>query len=244
MTTTEAMIYQLKQLKGKPLKQKIEHIVTYFWLPIVIAIALLIAIGSYVVHLATVKDMALSVLCINAYAESEAVETLATGFAEDAQIDLNEYDVQISTDLLLDGVDPSRDYNSAQAVAAMIAANSVDLLAGDLDVATGYFYQDVYWNLNQLMTEQQKAKYAEHFLYVDMAVMRLFLDEEVLPAQFPDPTKPEEMEEPVPVALLINADNVFATTCYPHIKNGVAIGIVGNSQNLENALAFLDHIMQ
>ena len=28
MTSTEAMIYQLKNLKGKPLKQKLEHIIT------------------------------------------------------------------------------------------------------------------------------------------------------------------------------------------------------------------------
>jgi len=38
MTPTEATIYHLKKLKGKPLKQKIEHIATFFWLPIVIAI--------------------------------------------------------------------------------------------------------------------------------------------------------------------------------------------------------------
>ena len=72
MTSTEAMIYQLKNLKGKPFKQKVEHIVTYFWLPIVITLVILISLGSYIVHVVTMKDMALSVNCLNAFSDAEA----------------------------------------------------------------------------------------------------------------------------------------------------------------------------
>ena len=244
MTSTEAMIYQLKQLKGKPLKKKVEHILTYFRLPIVITLIFLAVIGYYVIHLATVKDVALSVVCMNTHADSEAVENLAAGFAEEAEIDPKEYEVQIATDFMLDSEDPSMDYTSMQAVDVRIAANAVDLLAGDLNIATVYFYREVYEDLNRVLTEQQKAKYAEYFLYMDMAVMRLMSDEEGETIRLPDPTKPEEMEEPVPVALLVNGDSIFADACYRNMSNGIAIGIVVNAKNLENALAFLDHIMQ
>lgn len=244
MTSTEAMIYQLKKLKGKPLKQKVEHIATYFWLPIVITLAIVIAVGSYIVHLSTMKDMALSVICLNAYSDGEAAREFVIDFAEKAKIDLKEYEVNISTNMILNDADLSTAYNTAQVLAAQVVAHSVDLLAGDLKTSTRYFYQGMYWDLNQVLTEQQKAQYAEYFLYADMAVVRRLQEELVESPQFPDPTKPEEMEEPVPVALLVPSDSDFTTTCYPYNKDGVVVGIVSASENQENALAFLDHIMQ
>jgi len=244
MTSTEAMIYQLKKLKGKPLKQKLEYILTYFWLPIVLFLALTIAVGSYICHRVTMKDMALSVICINAYADSEDAKTIALDFAKEAEIDMNEYDVDISTDLILDGENLSVDYYTAQKIAGQISAASVDLLVSDLNTAIGYFYQDIFWDLNQLLTPSEKTQYAENFLFVDMALVRQLLEDEVQSVQFPDPTKPEEMEEPVPVALLLNGNSAFTVQCFPHNTKSVAVGIVFNSKNLENALAFMDFIMQ
>ena len=48
MTSAEAMLYQLKNLKGKPLKQKLEHIFTYYWIPILVVAVLA---GTYVLIL-------------------------------------------------------------------------------------------------------------------------------------------------------------------------------------------------
>ena len=244
MTSTEAMIYQLKKLKGKPLKQKIEHILTYFWLPIVVFLVLVIALGAYIFHLATIKDIALSVTCINAFAESVDTETLISEFAQKAEIDLSEYDVRISADSMLSDTDPSAYYYASQKIAAQISAHSIDLLAADLETATDYFYQAIYRDLSQLLTPQQSMQYSEHFLYVDMAVVRLLMEEEIETIRFPDPQKPEEMEDPVPVALLLDGNSEFVAKFYPHSKGSVAIGVLFNSENLENVLAFLDFIMQ
>lgn len=74
MTSTEAAIFQLKNLKGKPLKQKLEHIFTYYWIPILVTTAFLIFAISYIVYIATMKDSALSVICINAFAEQENID--------------------------------------------------------------------------------------------------------------------------------------------------------------------------
>lgn len=244
MTSTEAMIYQLKKMKGKPLKQKVEYIVTYYWLPIVIALAMIIAVGSYIVHLSTMNDVALHMICLNAFAESEETEKFETEFAENVGIDLNQYDVHISTDLILNDADLSNAYSTIQVLGSQTAAHSVDLLVGDLNTTTRFFYQEMYWDLNQVLTEQQKTKYTENFLYADMAVVRCFQEKLEDFPQFPDPTKPEEMEEPIPVALLVPEDSEFTTTFYPYHKTGLVIGVVSTSENLETALDFLDYIMQ
>ncbi len=131
MTSKEAIIQQLKNLKGKPLKQKVEHIATYFWQPILIALVLLIGIGSFVVHLITAKDTLLYVNCINSFAEHDAAQTYLDAFADDAGIDRSEFEVQITVNFSLDQQDLAGAYNTAQAIAAQIAAGSMDVMAGD-----------------------------------------------------------------------------------------------------------------
>ena len=54
--------------------------------------------------------------------------------------------------------------------------------------------------------------------------------------------KPELMEEPVPVALLLPTDTAFARLCFPNREN-IALVLPGNAKQLENGLAFLDYIL-
>ena len=242
MTSTEAMIYQLKNLKGKPLKQKVEHIATYFWLPILLTLVLVISVGSYIAHVITMKDTALNVICLNAHPDGDTAKVFATNFAKDFGIDLKEYEVHISTDLILDDTDLMNAYNVGQIVMTQIVTNSVDLLIGDLNATTRYFYQEVYFGLNEILSEEQRIQYAEYFLYADMALVRRLQEEPMTTLQYPDPTKPEEMEDPMPVALLIPGNSSFIAACYPSQKSGIAVGIVASTEKVDTALAFLDYI--
>lgn len=244
MTSTEAMIYQLKNLKGKPFKQKVEHIVTYFWLPILLTVAILYGLGAYIVHVVTMKDTALSVICLNTYADNALANEYVTNFALDAGIDLEEYELYISTDLTLDNQDLNNAYNTAQVIVAQVAAHSVDMIAGDLETTTRYFYQEMFWELEEILTPEQKEAYADYFLYADMAVMRHLQEDLVEAPVFPDPTKPEEMAEPVAVAIRVPADSGFKKNCYTYWKTDIAVGIVATSENMDNVLAFLDYIME
>lgn len=244
MTSTEAMIYQLKNLKGKPFKQKVAHIVTYYWCPILVTLAIIIGLGSYVVHLVTVRDTALNVICLNAHADDILANEYVTGFAEKAGIDLDEYELYISTNLTLNDQDLSNAYDTAQVIWAQTAAHSVDMIAGDLETAIQYFYQEMFWELDQILSAGQKEKYSEYFLYADMAVVRNIQEELFEAPVYPDPTKPEEMAEPVAVALLVPADSGFIENCYTYGKSDIAVGIVVTSENMTNVLAFLDYIME
>lgn len=244
MTSTEAMIYQLKNLKGKPFKQKVEHIVTYFWMPIVVTLVILIGLVSYIVHLVTMKDTVLNVMCLNAYCDNALATAYVNDFAEKAGIDLEEYEVLISTDLTLDDQDLSAAYNTAQVIVAQVAAHAVDLIAGDLETANRYFYQEMFWELDQILTPEQLEAYSDYFLYADMAVVRQLQQEVIENPVYPDPTKPEEMAEPVAVAIRVPENSGFKANCYTYWKTDIALGIVATTENMETVLAFLDYIME
>ena len=168
MTPKEAMIYQLKNLKGKPFKQKVEYVVTYFGLLIVITLAILVCLGSYIFHLVNMKDTALSVICLNTYSDNTLANAYVTEFAENAGIDLEECEVIISTNLTLGDQDLTTAHNTAQVIGAQVAAHSVDMLAGDLGTANAYFYQEIFLELDQVLTPEQMEKYVDYLLYADM----------------------------------------------------------------------------
>ena len=244
MTSTEAIIYQLKNLKGKPLWQKLEHIFTYFWIPILVILVVLVFGISYIVHISTMKDQALNVTCLNSFVDSTATDTYVQEFAEVAGIDLKESEVQISTDLYISDEDSLGSYETVQIMVAQIASQSIDVVASDLSTLTRYFYHDYFGELTQFLTPEQQERYADRFLYMDMAMLRKLdevTEEELV---YPDPSDPGAMMEPVPVALAIPAEGDFMTLCYPYHRGTVAVGIIVNSQNVANARVFLDYIME
>lgn len=244
MTSTEAMFYQLKKLKGKPLKYKLEYICTYFWIPLLVTLAVLIFSVSYIVHIATMKDPALSVACINAITDHEKTDAYAQKFAESVGIDTQEYEVRISPDIVVSQGDLTTSYESSMILMAQIAAQSIDVMAGTQETMTQYFYQDFMADLTEIMSAEQQDRYREYFLYMDLAVMDKLEESLDSDFQYPDPAKPEEMEHPVPVALMLPPDGSFTELCYPHVTDRAVVSVVVNSLNIPYALAFLDHIMK
>ena len=241
MTSTEAMFYQLKQLKGKPLKQKLEHIVTYFWLPILVTLAILIGLVSYIVHLATLKEDALNVFCINAVSSSAKQEALVQDFAQTAGIDLDDYNIFLSTAISISGDYAYSSFEAVQALAARVTAGSVDVMTADIATMQRYFYQDYFYDLREVLTAQQQEAYSEYYLYADLALAAEIYASGELPDSFPDPTKPELMEQPAPVAIRVPEDSVLIQKCYPKDET-VGIALLGNAKHLDNGLAFLDYI--
>jgi len=244
MTPTEAMIQQLKNLKGKPLQQKLKYIYTYFGGPIIAALLFLTVGIVLIVQMVTAKDTALNVACLNAYPDNDKAASFCNEFAERAQIDLNKCEVIISTNLFISESDLTTSFESVEIIMAQLASQSMDAMISDIGTLSQYFYQEIFCDLTEVLSPEQQARYEEYFLYVDMAVLRQMQDLEEEVPEYPDPRKPELMQEPVPIALHLPADSTFAELYYGYSKGQVAIGIAVHTKNLSNALAFIDYIME
>lgn len=244
MTINESVIHQLKQLKGKPLKQKIEHIITYFWMPILLTLGLIIATASYIVHISNTKDVGLSVICLNAFPDRMRTEQFLEDFAKYASIDTDTYKLQIDDAMIISDEDASASYETSQVIMIRAASQSLDALIGDIGLMTSYIYNDFFADLHEQLTPQQREKYTAFFLYADMAIIRKIQESPESTPVLIDPTKPELMVEPVPVALQIPKESKLAKQYYPGRTTPLCIGIIGNTVNLERTLAFLDYIME
>ena len=245
MTSREAMIFQLKKLKGKPCKEIIGYILTYYWIPIVIGVVSIVFLFSIIVNQVTQKDPALTVCCINAATKQEASKAYGAQFAKDAGIDLSEYEVRIITNLNIKDSDTMASYQSAQALLAMIASESLDVIVSDQETILQCTYADYCADLSQLLTDEQMERYQQFILYMDMEYLSQVQNAETLDGHepaFPDPAQQEEMGQPIPVALMLPADSEFVNLFFPHIKEDIALSVVVNSQNLSHALRLLEYV--
>lgn len=244
MTSKEYAIYQLKQLKGKTLKEKIEHILTYYWVPIVAFLSVLILLISLIVHYATLKEPALAVCCVNSSADSEKMQRYVDVFAQNQGIDLSEYEVELRLNLMIDTSEVSVDYQNTQLLLGLLGSGSADVMTADTDTMIRYAYQGAYVDLSEVMNAEQLETLAPYLLYIDQAYQEELEKEPVENPSYPEPTKPEGMERPIPVVIKMESQWELAQICYGELADNAAIGIVVMGENRENAIAFLDFILE
>lgn len=244
MTSREAMIQNLKNLKGKPLKDKVIHIATYFWAPILVTALVVVMIVSLIVTNINRKDPVLSLYCLNSMAGSNPVQAYLDEFAAGQGVDLDEYEVRLWANSNTNGTDAEVSYANAEVFAAMVSARELDLTAAGIQIMLQLAYNENFWDLTQLLTPEQIEANKDNFLYIDMTFVEMLNDwsifEEMPP--YPDPLKPEDMETPVPVALLLPEDAEFTKLAYPHMQAGIAVVVTATQQ--EMALEFLELLLK
>lgn len=244
MTSREAMIQQLKNLKGKPLKEKVVHIVTYFWAPIAAVLFTVFVIASLIVTNANRKETALSFYCLNSMAGQNPVQEYLDEFAVSQGVDLNECEVALLANANTYGTDDAVSYANAEVFAAMVVAQELDLATGSIPILLQLAYNENFWDLSQLLDPEQIEANKDSLLYVDMVfleeIKKLSILEDIPP--YPDPTKPEDMEQPIPFALLLPEDAEFTELSYPHMQAGIALVTTAPHEDL--ALTFLRQLMK
>ena len=140
---------------------------------------------------------------------------------------------------------PQGELYEGEALAAQIMGGMIDVLALPEDISLQWLYQDVFADLSEILTADQLRAYEDMLLYVDGAVLEKMdhLSQQENPLQFPDPTKPEEMEDPIPVAVRVLDGSEFADVFFSN-QQSIVIGIVANAPNPENAVFFVDYVVE
>lgn len=240
MTQREAAIQQLKALKGKPLKDKLKHIFTYYKLPIIAIVLVVMIAVSFVSQLASAKHTVLHVYCLDALVAQDKEETFLLDISQAVGIDQEKEQIEITAKQ-----NPQDELYEGEALAAQIMGGMIDVLALPEDISLQWLYQDVFADLSEMLTADQLRAYEDMLLYVDGAVLEKMdhLSQQENPLQFPDPTKPEEMEDPIPVAVRVLDGSEFSDIFFSN-QQSVVIGIVANAPNSENAVFFVDYVVE
>ena len=241
MTAREATIHHLKQLKGQPLKAQLSYILTSFRVPIVIALVAIYILSSLIVHWVTQKPTVLNLSYINTIVSEEGLNSYLQDFAQAHNIDTDK--ATLLTDPFYIGTETDAGYEYLQSFMAKQAAGSLDITVSGQDTLLDFAYQSYFCDLRELLTEAQLNQLSSAILYVDLDFMEQIDPYEPLPSTYPDPTKPEEMENPIPFAIMLQSDWTFSQMCLPDTYQKNAIAVIVNAGNMENAKGFLQFIL-
>ena len=240
-------------MENGTLKQKIAYFFDYYTLHTVIIAAVLIFATSFIYQQVTKPDIVLNGLLLNvlSFEEGDPVEDLRTGFMEYIDMDTKEYDMSLNSSLMINMGDASQqaqanDYQASQAMMVQCAAGAVDFISSPLNAILDYGYGDMLVNLENVLSAEDLKKYEPYFLYVDLEVVNqkteaIDNNQNANDIPCPDPTKPEEMEKPVPVFVDVTSCEKMKNI-YSYSPDTLAIAVAVNAPNpdrISDLLAYL-----
>lgn len=236
---------------GTP-KQKWQYFLDYYKWFVIVGVLILIFAGSFIYQLVTRKDRAIFVALLNVY-DLEDAETYPEKFAEYAGIDPEEYDIYFDSSMHMDSSNLAAvDENTmatTQKLMVYIAAQEIDILVASESTINSYAYNETFYDLSSVLSEEQYEKYEPYFYYMDQSIADARNeadttgDDYVSVPDYPSPRNPEAMENPIPVGIYLDEAEDLKENYY-FMDETVILGIPANTQHLENAVQYIDFIFQ
>lgn len=239
---------QREALKHGTPKQKLDYFWTYYKWYVIVGVALIIFVTSFIHELVTKKDDAFYGAFVNSWAQDGA-EAYMQGFADKLGIDTEQFNVAVDSSLYISN--SSMDQTtvaSVQKLMVYIAANQIDVMVSDTVTFEQYANNETFLDLREALSPEQIEKYEPYFYYVDQKLVdeknaaQDAMDDSYVPV-YPDPSKPEEMEQPVPVAIFVESCEELRES-YVFMAEPIAIGIIANTDRLAESVAFIDYLFE
>ena len=242
-------INNIKQIiqTGSP-REIIAYLWDYFkWHFIILCILITMAANLIYTNI-TAKDYVLQGMFLNVLAEQDVAANLKESFLKEYPIDFDSQDVFFDTSLYytpsLDSSNASTSYDMIQIIVTKIVGGQTDFIVADAKTLSSLAYEGYYAELPDILTEAQYKKYEPYFLYYDRAYLEYLdtLNYDDTDISYPDPTKPELMEDPVPIMLNVSSSALLSGV-YLDVSNTYAFAVIANSSHQENALNFANHLL-
>lgn len=237
-------------LESATRKEKFKYFIDYYGLRVALIAIALIALITFIIQTVTKPEPVLNGTFFNVaiYDTDDVLDELKKDFEKAKELDTSKYSVSFNTNLTFskDNENNYQDYTLWEGLYAQMSAKVIDFIVGTSDQLLTLAYNEAFVDLSTMLTEEQMEQYKPYFLYIDQALVTLrreddSIDQEAFKIPFPDCTKPEEMEEPIPVMIDMSQMKSMQEL-YENNTEGLCYGIVANGENRKNAVEFLELI--
>ena len=237
-------------LKNGTFKQKLQYFWDYYKWHVICGGFGVILLIIFIKDMLDNKDFAFYGFFINTNTNEAVSTAFLDTFSELAGLDTETYAVVIDSSQTIVRNSYDEITNAAhQKLTISIMAEEVDFVAMDEDTFGQYASTSTYFDLREILTEEQIEKFEPYFYYVDMADVRK-IEESRKQASYDvyqgaeyDHTSPEGLEDPVPMAIYINGSEKLAAA-YDFYGNPAVLGIPLNTKHLDTSLQFMEYIIE
>lgn len=234
-------------IKNGSLKQKLSYFWDYYKWHTIGVIAAIFFICSLVYNIATRKDEVFYAAVLNSACYPEG-DSFTSEFMEYAGIDPSTEKVTFDTSMQISFTNFD-DYTmgSAEKLSAYLAAAQLDVIIAGDELFEHYANEETFLDLRKVLTPEQIAVYEPYLYYVDAPVVAQVMEasRDINSSSspiLPDPTRPDLMEDPIPVGIYIDGADHFFSSYYVSEGDRTAMGFLINSQHIDTALVFLEYL--
>ncbi len=241
-----------ESIKTARLSAKIRYFWDYYKFHTVAIISVITLIVVLVHDIVTYKEDAFFAAILNStLLDEETKKSFEENFVSYAGIDLEEYNIQFDNTLnLAEDALTELNMSSAQRLLVYTSSGDIDVMLGGSDVFPSQANQGMFYDLREILSTEQIARYESRFYYIDQVYLDLLdevesespFDPSIVVPDSPDPTKPEEMKEPVPVGIFIS-DSEKLNATYQFNGDYTALGIMVTSPHLETSISFIEYLL-
>ena len=254
MTVSEQIHSQSSKMKDKPFKEKFEYFWEYYKLPVIGIIVGAVIIFSITKAIVTAKDYCFVAMLVNS--ANIDTEKMSESFAGYAGLDLDRYNCYINANEAENMMNSSAaDYGPATRFAALMAAKDLDCVVYDSMVFNNKAVNDVFADLNKILSDEDIEKYKDSFYYIDGEIMKKVSEDLAFGdayneerGTYDDQLKdleyhmnPLAMADPVPVGIVL-VDSPFATVMDSYYDLIPVFAVTQNTQRLDTAIVFLHYL--
>lgn len=239
-----------EKIKNGSFKDKLNYFWCYYKFHTLVTICAVVLLVMLIHDVLTQKETAFFAAMLNSVSLGEdTTESFREDFAEYTEIDLDKYEVLFDNTINLDDSAAGElATGSSQRLLVYTSAGEIDVIVGGEDIFPDQAKQGMFYDLREILTEEQIARYEPYFYYVDQAYLDLMNSDETYDLNFaapepPDPAKPEEMENPIPVGIFVT-DCDKLTDVYYFSGDYAAAGIMMNSSHVETAIQFIEYLFE
>ena len=246
MTIFEHIKTQHAEMKSKPPKERLQYFWDYYkWHTLILFMVAVLLIQG-VVGIITRKEIVFSGVLLNCVIDVND-DAFLDGFYKHAGVNGKKQEAAFYTDITLTGKNSQADSTAFQRIMAGIATKDTDFVVGQTDSfqLCAYSTSRIFIDLREFLDEDTFEKLSGRLYYVDSAV----IEKMSVPVgqiqdtsiAIPDPFKPEEMEEPIPVGIDISDRKDFQEAYYfPNTK--LYLGVASNAPRPEITKAFINYL--
>ncbi len=246
MTILEYEKKELADLKGQSSKKRWEYIWEYYKIHLIVAVLILVLLVQGIVTACTRKDAVFTGILINTVPTNSN-----SSFMEDLQdymgVNGKKEQISFSTNIIMTDA-PADKAVAVQSILASVAIQELDMITAPVDAfqTCAYNSSNLFADLRNYLDTSDLEKFADRLYYIDGAIIEKLnapvgTEMDLTQLTYPDPHKPETMENPIPVGIDVS-DRTAYISSYFLPNNTYYLGMITNTTRPETVLQFIDFL--